>query len=150
MQQLIPALALAGLALSPSALPQDAVPAKSSLKVLLVSHDPETPQVPFKDMAHERHAELYGERAALWEALLAEHFEHVSLVYGEQYEASMSDAVDVTIFDAKPPVAKEAVRDGMNYEPAEYLPRTFDRPALMISENSPRLGEPLGLKLDWL
>jgi hypothetical protein len=149
--QLAPiALALVPTAASAQDAPTGDAPAKSDLKVLLVSHDPAAPQVPFPDMAQARTIELFEERAALWKAFLDEHFEDVRLVYGADYEVAMSAAADVTIFDARPPVAKAAVRDGGQYEPAEYLPRDFAHAAITISDNSPRLGEPLGLKLDWL
>ncbi|HPF12777.1 MAG: hypothetical protein H6830_06755 [Planctomycetes bacterium] len=129
---------------------------KSSLRVLLVSHNPEAPQVPFADMATERTWELYRERAAAWKALLDQHFESVRLVYGPDYTADMSNAVDVTLFDARPKPLRpsgtvlDPITGQETYQPAQYLPDDFDRPALMIAENSPLIGEPLGLKLDWL
>ena len=45
---------------------------------------------------------------------------------------------------------KEAVREQGHYEPAEFLPFDFSHAAITIADKSPRLGEPLGLKLDWL
>lgn len=129
---------------------------KSDLRVLLVSHDPANVHVPFADMASERTMVLYAERAELFEALLKEHFNHVRMVYGDNYTADMSNEVDVTLFDSRPkPLraaerAKDPVTGETDYRPAEYLPADFDRPALMIAENSPMIGEPLGLKLDWL
>ncbi len=53
----------------------------------------------------------------------------------------MSDAVDVTLFDARPKALSQAKRGTdpvtgeTSYKPAEYLPMDFDRPALMIAEN---------------
>ncbi|MCP5022144.1 MAG: hypothetical protein GY930_10240 [bacterium] len=129
---------------------------KSDLRVLLVSHDPDNVRVPFPDMADERMVALYAERAELFEAMLREHFTSVRMVYGADYTTAMSDAVDVTLFDARPKALSQAERGKdpltgeTSYKPAEYLPRDFDRPALMIAENSPTIGEPLGLKLDWL
>jgi len=124
--------------------------------VLYVGHDPSAPQVMFPQLATERTHELYRERTPAFEAFLREYFEDVRVVYGEEYTADMSDEADVTLFDARPKELTPTVRKvdaasgAMHYEPATYLPRDFSRPALMISENSPRIGEPLGLKLDWL
>ena len=118
---------------SAAALQDDA--AKSPLRVLLVTHDPASPKVSFPDMATERTYELYRERGEAFATLLREHFADVQVVIGEDYSVDLSDAVDVTVFDARP---------------GDDLERSFSRPALMIGETSPRIGEPLGLKLDWL
>ncbi len=120
-----------------------------NLRVLLVGHDPAAPKVPFPDMANERTYALYRERTAAFEALLRYHFEGVRVVHADDYRVEMSDEVDVTVFDALPkPVTPAGAEDG--YRPAVYLPESFDHPALMIAENSPRIGDSLGLKLDWL
>jgi hypothetical protein len=108
---------------------------KSALRVLLVAHDPESPQVSFPDLATERTHALYSERRDAFAKLLREHFQDVRVVLADDYRAGMSDDVDVTVFDARP---------------ARELDRSFSRPALMIGEASPRIGERLGLKLDWL
>lgn len=129
---------------------------KSALRVLFVGHDPAAPQLPFKDLATKRTVELYKERTAAFEALLRSRFEHVTIVYGADYRVALSDRVDVTIFDARPKALSPAER-GVDpktgqptYTPARYLPQDFAHAALTIAENSPRIGEPLGLKLDWL
>ncbi len=129
---------------------------KSELRVLFVGHDPAAPQVPFADMAKGRTLELYKERTPAFDAFLRERFSHVTVVYGPKYTVDMSDQVDVTIFDSRPKALTPSQRDvdpktgQTHYKPATYLPETFTRPALTISENSPRIGEPVGLKLDWL
>ena len=129
---------------------------KSDLRVLLVSHDPANVRVPFADMNDERTVALYAERGKLFEAMLNEHFKSVRLVHGGDYTTAMSDGVDVTLFDCRPKALSQAERGTdpvtgeSTYKPAEYLPKSFDRPAMMIAENSPTMGEPLGLKLDWL
>ena len=64
-------------------------------------------------------------------------------MHANDYDAAMSQAVDVTVFDAQPHRDLDRVQEPV-------LPRDFDRPVLMIAENSPRVGKPLGLKLDWL
>lgn len=129
---------------------------KSDLRVLFVGHDPAKPRMPFADMDNERTVELYKERTAAFKRFLEERFKSVTVVYGADYSVEQSDQVDVTIFDSRPKPLKAAVRGtdpdtGQSiYEPAEYLPMSFDRPAITIAENSPTIGEPLGLKLDWL
>jgi len=118
-------------------------PERSALHVLLVGHDPARPKVPFPQLAKPRTHELYRERTAAWHSLLREHFEDVTLVHAADYEVAMSERVDVTVFDAQPPRGPGGIKP-------PFLPRDFDRPALLIAENSPGIGEPLGLKLDWL
>ena len=129
---------------------------KSDLRVLYVGHDPADPLVPFKDMATERTFELYRERTGAFKEFLEAHFNHVQVVHRLDYEVEMSGDVDVTLFDARPrelaPAGEveDPVTGMMVYRRASHLPHSFDRPALLISENSPLIGEALGLKLDWL
>ncbi|MFT4842063.1 MAG: hypothetical protein ACJA0V_001995 [Planctomycetota bacterium] len=144
-------LALASLE---SASPASA--AREDLRVLFVGQDATDLKIMFSSMAVPRTRQLYRERTAAWESLLRYHFEHVTVVHGEDYRVEMSDDVDVTIFDV-PPKALTAVKRGTDpdtgkstYQAATYLPESFDRPAIMISASAPRIGEPLGLKLDWL
>ncbi len=130
--------------------------AKSDLRVLYVGDNPEAPKIMFADSADARTKELYSERTPAFAAFLGERFEHVTVVFGDDYTTELSDAVDVTIFDTRPKALAEAVRgtDPVTgeslYTPASYLPESFDRPAITIAANSPTIGEPLGLKLDWL
>ena len=129
---------------------------RTDLRVLFVGQDPAALKVMFSNMAVERTRKLYRERTPAWEALLRYHFKNVTVVYGDDYRVEMSDAADVTIFDVPPKALSEAKRgtDPVTGEPtyqaATYLPESFDRPAIMIAANAPRIGEPLGLKLDWL
>jgi len=129
---------------------------REPLRVLLVGHDPAAPKIMFSDMAVARTEQLYRERTAAWEALLRYHFRDVKVVYGSDYRVEMSDAVDVTIFDAQPKAitaakrGKDPVTGESTYQAATYLPESFDRPAILIAANAPTIGEPLGLKLDWL
>jgi len=129
---------------------------EDDLRVLFVGQDPAAPQVGYADAEKPRTLPLLRERTAAWEALLRYHFENVTVVYGADYEASMSDAVDVTIFDALPKPLVASVREQdpetgeWNYEPAQFLPDDFSKPALAIAHHTPRIGEPLGTKLDWL
>lgn len=123
--------------------------AQGEPSVLLVGNDPEAPRIPFRDHAKERTFKLYRERTAAFEALLRYHFEKVEVVHGADYDVAMSDDFDVTVFDTLPKALTTAVREP-EYRAATYLPESFDRPALMIADVSPRIGEPIGLKLDWL
>jgi len=127
-----------------------------SLRVLFVGHDPVAPKIASYDKGDPRKQALFRERTAAWESLLRYHFQNVTVVHGTDYKVEMSDAVDVTVFDAVPTALTEAVRGKdpktgkPTYKAATYLPKSFDRPALMISNVSSRIGEPLGSKLDWL
>lgn len=128
----------------------------SALSVLFVGHDPASPHISFPDMAVERTHELYAERTPAFDAFLRAHFDEVRVVHAADYTTEMSDAVDVTIFDTPPTAIEEAGwrTDALTgqevYSKAVHLPQGFDRPALMIGEASPRIGEGIGLKLDWL
>lgn len=123
---------------------------KSDLTVLFVGQDPENPVISFADPTDKRQLELYTERTGAFEKFLNQRFHNVKVVFGSDYNAKMSDSYDVTIFDTRPKALTEAVREEGNYTPPTFLPMDFDRPALLISENSPRIGEGIGLKLDWL
>ena len=130
--------------------------AARELRVLFVGQDPKAPVAPFADLAKPRTYALLRERTAAFEALLRYHFKDVRVVHGADYTAEMSADVDVTVFDALPKALiatrreKNPTTGAVDYRPAAYLPASFDRPALMISHVSPRIGEPLGLKLDWM
>lgn len=134
------------LAVPSSLLAQEETP--KPLRVLLVGHNPDAPKVVFPQLAKPRTKRLYRERTAAWEALLRYHFEHVQVVHGNDYKTAMSEAVDVTIFDCrpKPLPAPNKTKSGRPLA----LPESFDRPAILIAENAPLIGEPIGLKLDWL
>ena len=123
---------------------------------MFVGHDPAKPKIPFPRMAKKRTHELYRERTAAYAALLRAHFADVKIVHAADYTVAMSDGVDVTVFDSTPKALSPARRTRdprtgrATYAPARYLPRSFDRPALMIGWVAPRVGESLGLKLNWL
>lgn len=128
---------------------------KSELRVLFVGQNPENPKVPFPGLATERTHELFRERTGAFDKFLNEHFESVRIVHGEDYDSGMSDEVDVTVFDAlvsenklNPPALGGIA--ALGYGGTQHLAPDFDRPALMISHISARLGEDMGLKLDWL
>lgn len=128
----------------------------SGLRVLFVGHDPENPQITFADPDDPKVRALVAERTASFRGLLERHFEAPRVIHASEYKPSMSEQVDVTIFDALPNALKEAKRDKdprtgeHTYEPAEYLPATYDRPTLAVASTVADLGETLGWKLDWL
>lgn len=154
----IPVIAAFAATLTCSTLVAQDAPAQSDLKILFVGHDPEAPQRPFSGAFDEnrRMKQLYAERTPAFEKFLRGRFKRVRVVLSADYAVAMSNDADVTIFDARPKVLTPGVNEvdpatGQRvYKPASYLPMDFDRPALTIAENSPRIGEPLGLKLDWL
>ncbi len=137
-------------ALAAGEVPQNQADDKSDLKILFVGQDPENPVIVFADASDKRQQTLYKERTGAFEKFLSERFNNVKIVFGADYTAEMSDSFDVTVFDSRPKALTEAVRDDDDYTPPTYLPLDFDRPALLISENSPLIGEGIGLKLDWL
>ncbi|MEM7165009.1 MAG: hypothetical protein AAF581_06060 [Planctomycetota bacterium] len=153
-------LLLAVLALSTSATfaqePTAAPLAKSKLRILLVGHDPAAPTIRFADADDERVVTLYKERTSAFTELLRARFEQVAVVYAADYRAEQSDQMDVTVFDALPKPLQPAKR-GTDpetgerfYEPAVYLPKSFDRATLMVGQIAPAMSDGLGLKLDWL
>jgi hypothetical protein len=125
----------------------------SDLTVLYVGLDPEQP-VPDKLVryagAHtERQRELFAERTPAFMAFLKEHFEKVGFVSGDDYEATLSNDYDVTIFDTQPKVLSEGAAGSHQ---RMRLPDGFDRPSIMIGEVGPfvlgRFG--FGYKIDHL
>jgi len=110
-----------------------------------VGHDPEHPYI--NDEPTPRMVALHQERTAAFETLLREHFHQVTVVHVADYEVVMSEAADVTLFDASPGGLEGP--GGIGDLPYR-LPPGFSRPALMIAENAHEIGAPLGLKLGWL
>ena len=67
-----------------------------------------------------------------FKTMLQTYFSTVECIDARKYQPSMSDLYDVTIFDSK-----------------VSLPYDFSQPALLIAQNAPLIGEPIGLKTDW-
>lgn len=94
-------------------------------------------------------------RMAAFTELLNSHFTTVKAVNGSDYTSAMSADYDVTIFDGMPKPIKDRkyVKDEngkvVDYQPAEYLPESFDRAAICIADISEALCRPLGIKNDW-
>jgi len=152
MIQLRTILALVVLSLSGLAQVQP----RNDLRMLLVAQDPENPQVPIQSVATERTYELCRERKAAFEGLLRAYFTNVTVVNSADYTVALSEAADVTLFDALPPVlvpgerGRDPETGAMLWRPDGFLPADFSHAALTISHVSPRLGESLGTKHDWL
>jgi hypothetical protein len=110
--------------------------AKIALRILYVGYDPQKP-MPAKLVwympSEKRYAEFYKTRMPAFKSFLEKNFNEVKTVDGRDYDVKMSDAVDVTIFDAYP----------------VNLPADFNRPAILMAAVAPDIGMPIGLKFDW-
>lgn len=133
---------------------------KADLKILYVGDNPETIQLSEMDKMSpnaDRVLALKKSRLPAFKKFLTENFTTVDVVFGENYKENMSDNYQVTIFDALPNPIKERVLEQdektgrtLKYEPAVYLSSEFDNAAIVIADVSPRIGEPLEYKMDWL
>lgn len=129
---------------------------KQNLKVLFVGG---TPDFNVMGVAQKpdsvKVAKSAKARTASWTAMLKKYFTNVKSVQGKDYNQSMSDNYDVTIFDGTPKALSEdkVIRDADgNFKkriPAAYLTKDFNRPAITIAETSQYIGRSLGLKNDW-
>lgn len=96
-----------------------------------------------------------AERIAAFEQMLNQYFQIVKIIDAKDYVPTMSEEYDVTIFDGKPRELMPGVRKTdaqgrvVKYVQPEYLPQTFDRPAIMLAEMGETLGRSIGLKTDW-
>ncbi len=111
---------------------------RQSLSVLFVGNDPAQNYPPRghpTGLAAERYGELLKERTPAFEKLLREHFETVTVVIGKDYQVTMSDDYDVTVFDVLPPPIGERDVDG--WKKKIRLPADFTNPAVMIGDVAP-------------
>lgn len=128
---------------------------KKQLKVLYVGGSADIQTGYGTDVDPETVQKSVTERMAAFEQLLREYFTTVKVVEAKDYLAEMSDAYDVTIFDGKPreltPAFQKKDAQGrvVKYVRAGYLPKTFDRPAVVLAEMGETLGRTIGLKTDW-
>ncbi|AYL93882.1 protein-disulfide reductase DsbD domain-containing protein [Mucilaginibacter celer] len=109
---------------------------KISLRVLYVGYDPPKPKpakITYYSTATPAIDEAWKTRMADFKAFLETRFDKVEVVDVRDYNASMSDKVDVTIADAGP----------IN------LPANFNRPIILMHQLAPDVGLPIGLKFDW-
>ncbi|WIO74011.1 hypothetical protein QP938_12005 [Porticoccaceae bacterium LTM1] len=133
---------------------------KSDLKILYVGNNPETVQLSGADKmggVGDRVQELKKSRLPSFQKFLSDHFKTVDVVFSIDYSEDMSDKYQVTIFGDVPKAIKERVLEvdektgqTLKYEPAQYLTKDFDSAAIVIADVSPRIGEPLEYKMDWL
>lgn len=130
---------------------------KENLSVLYVGYDP---GVPLDDKfinsstgtggySPERFKEDFKTRFNAFESYLREYFTTVKTVDARSYTMDMSAAYDVTIFDQSIDPWEKAEQTP-KYKPAKYLKEDFDFPAVFIGHTAPKMGETIGLKLDWL
>jgi hypothetical protein len=110
--------------------------AKVSLSVLYVGYDPIKPKpehINYYSTSAAAIDDAWKTRMADFKAFLEARFDKVEVVDARDYNAGMSDKVDVTIMDAGP----------------VKLPAAFDRPIILMHEMAPNIGLPIGLKFDW-
>ena len=88
-----------------------------------------------------------ADRTGAFEKLLRGYFDDVKVVSSNEYTPDMSDSYDVTIFDDAPGALGEVEGDAL-YPP--YLPKDFDRAAIMIGRIAPQMAEGLHLKFNFL
>ncbi|WIO73772.1 hypothetical protein QP938_10770 [Porticoccaceae bacterium LTM1] len=137
-----------------------AAPEKSRLSILYVGSDPNKP-LSDRDRRltafPERVVELRKSRSLDFEQFLKEHFEKVSVVYGDTFKEGMSASYDVTIIDAYLPAIVE--KGGMvvdsetgeqTYVQPKYLTEQYNAAMVMIGEPSAFIGEGRQLKIDHL
>ncbi|UOE51028.1 hypothetical protein MTO98_08060 [Mucilaginibacter sp. SMC90] len=109
---------------------------KIALHVLYVGYDPAKPKpehVNYYSTAAAAIDDAWKTRMADFKAFLEQRFEKADVVDVRDYDAVMSEKVDVTILDAGP----------------VKLPAGFDRPMILMHEMAPNVGLPIGLKFDW-
>ena len=135
--------------------------AKSTLRVLYVGDHPNRiEQSPSASNIYRNEQgqipKWYRNRTSSFERLLSQYFVEVAIVYSDEYQESVSDNYDVTVFgDLPKPMKGEIVEtdengDVVRFEAAQYLSPNFDNASLLIGFVSAAIGEPLELKMDWL
>jgi len=106
------------------------------LKVLYVGYNPDRPmpeKLVYYMTTDSLYSKIYHTRMYDWFGFLQKNFAAVTTVDVRDYNAGMSDKVDVTIIDAGP----------------VSLPADFDRPVILMHAMGPNVGLPIGLKFDW-
>ncbi len=129
--------------------------AKEKLRVLYVGGSPNIETMAREITDSAMLAKSVKERMTDFDKFLRQRFTTVKTINGKDYTPEMSDAYDVTVFDAKPRAIKEKeyiYNDNgqiVGVNPAVYLPADFDNAALFIANASEDLGRSLGSKNDW-
>lgn len=110
------------------------------LSVLFVGQNPDK-SVGYRFANDDVVNEINQTRAIAYMEFLQKHF-NATQVFAENYKPAMSDAYDVTIFDALPPeLSGKDIVDGKRIVPNRYvdgwasmrwLPEDFDRPTIFI------------------
>lgn len=111
---------------------------KSELRILYVGPNPDggirAPSY-ISGADAERFVELKKERKAAFKSLLEQYFSNVELVNAEDYVPSMSEKVDVTIFDELTPALRKV--DVGGWQKPIRLPDNFHHASLMVGEVGP-------------
>lgn len=133
---------------------------RSPLKVLFVGYDPSKPMPQAKQrypggMSKEMFEKQYPMRMPAFSALLRKYFAEVKTMDCRDWKPVDADPYDVVIFDFNTTILENAEEkkdaDGKTKYIAErYLPDNFSKPVVFIATTAARMGERLGLKLDWL
>jgi hypothetical protein len=109
---------------------------KINLRILYVGYDASRPmpdKVAYFSTWEPAMTMAYKTRMDDFKRFLNSRFTTVKLVDVRNYNTSLSQDADVTIFDASP----------------VNLPADFDRPAILLHAMAPNIGIPLHLKFDW-
>jgi hypothetical protein len=109
---------------------------KIDLKILYVGYDPARPmpeKVVYFSIWEPAISLGYKTRMKDFKMYLNDRFTNVQVIDVRDYKPSISQNVDVTIFDAGP----------------VNLPADFDRPAILLHAMAPNIGIPIHLKFDW-
>lgn len=83
-----------------------------------------------------------------FKSFLQSKFKKVKCIDASEYDYTMSDTWDVTIFDGLPKPINNVEKGSRTT--AEYLPQDFSRPVLCIANASEDIGRSVGSKNDWL
>jgi len=131
------------------------------MKILLVALDPNKKLNEFLQSSpnYEALQAVSSARAADFTEFLKANFEHVDVVYGEQYKEEMSNDVDVTIFDDAPPKIANDKASSLEWTKDELsgtttllvercLSEGFDKPALFIGDKNGAIGGSINSLID--
>lgn len=134
---------------------------KYQVKVLFVGYNPERPMPEYKgnkfskEWEKQFYIDEYATRMPAFKQLLETYFTDVTIIDARDYKQTDSKSYDVTVFDELPRQIKKMVAEYdengqvTKYEPAHYITEDFDCASICIASVAPRMGEPIGIKLDW-
>ena len=158
MRSILVFIAVSSMAAFASASP---VNGRWDISVLYVGAHPDRVELELAEdleslEVQERILQLKAARTESFRRFLADHFITVDVIYSHDYDEGDSDRYDVTVFGDLPqpfaPETREYSDDGslLERKKAVYLSDEFDNAAILINVVSPRVGEPLQYKMDWM